>query len=158
MRELKIAAEAHEAAKTSETPSAPMKMDDGRVIHFEYPDATTLMLLLNAAEDNRMNEDGTPVDITASLHLGQVFMRALGNMLSDDDLSYMNARLMNRRDPLTIEIMMENLHDLLEEEWMGRPTEPDSDSSGSPPQTGPSSTGNSKRKGSTRSRSEQTGS
>jgi hypothetical protein len=73
------------------------------------------------------------------------------------DIEFFKSRLYDRGDPFNTEHVTDIVESVIEE-WSGDPTQSPSDSTGSPPTTGESSTGSALRKASTRSSSRRTAS
>lgn len=158
MRKLVIAAKA-EQPKPSDIPPTPMEMDDGRVINWYRPDPRAMILMLSAAEDAGFQEGGQVRSAKSAIDTGVSMLSLIQGMLLDDgDWDYLIRRIRSHNDPLTMDIMMDEITAMMREEWTDRPSEPSSPSSSSPGRTGKRSTATSKPAASTRSRSASTSS
>lgn len=110
------------------------------------PDETQLAIYMAAFTDG--NAD---IDIMAET------MSFLKEVFEEDTFKELKARLMDRRDPVKLETLLEILEWIIEE-YTARPTKPSSDSTPSQRSTGARSTASLPPKASTRSRSTRSGS
>lgn len=90
--------------------------------------------------------DGQLAFMLAALGRGQTndqrfasIINIIINCLHDEDADYLESRLLsNGKDRLPVSTI-EKIFEFLVEEWFARPTQPQSDSAGTPPTTGPKS-------------------
>lgn len=112
-------------------------MLDGRVMHFRRPHGGEGVLLITAMamHNDIMSKFGATLDIVS-------------RVLRPDDKEWLNARMLNPRDPMHIQapVIMagddqgnEGVVQEIVRQWGARPTESPSPSSASPPPAGPDS-------------------
>lgn len=139
MREFVTAAKAVEDEGDTFGHDTTMKID-GRDVRFMPATEGQMALLLST--------DMLPTTDRISIGVNLFF-----NLLRDDtDSDHFRQRMFDRKDPFGAGEIAEIVQSLIEE-WSGDPTQESSDSTGSPPPTGASSTAPARRKASTRSSS-----
>lgn len=122
------------------TSAAEEVLDEGtgeKPIEFELDGRT-----MRAYQPN----DGQLAFMLAALGRGQTndqrfasIINLIINCLHSEDADYLESRLLSSgRDRLPVKTI-EQIFEFLVEEWFARPTQPQSDSAGTPPTTGPKS-------------------
>ena len=124
---MKVFTTAVEAAEAQPEEGTPFEID-GFECHYIKPSDTQIALLMA-----QMGKFSTiPEQIAGIVNF---FVQAL----DDESYQYVVGRLMDRRDPFGIDQIQEILAWMMEE-WTGRPTQPPSVSTESPPNGGQKST------------------
>ena len=139
MREFVTAAKAVQDDGDTFGRDTMMKVD-GREVWFMPATEGQMALLLST--------DMLPTTDRISIGVNLFF----GLLRDDRDSDHFRGRMFDRKDPFGAGEIAEIVQALIEE-WSGDPTQESSDSTGSPPPTGESSTAPVRRKGSTRSSS-----
>lgn len=141
MREFVTAAKAVQDSGDTFGRDTPMNID-GREVWFMPATEGQMALLLST--------DMLPTTDRISIGVNLFF----GLLRDDRDSDHFRSRMFDRKDAFGAGEIAEIVQALIEE-WSGDPTQESSDSTGSPPSTGESSTAPVRRKGSTRSASAQ---